>query len=106
MISPRGSGSITVDCSVMLSETLRVMLDETAHGNEFAFSCLFDELGTNTYTLCLGILGSREQADKAALETWLQVWQNAASLTLSPSPARESILTVASTVSGRVKSNR
>jgi RNA polymerase sigma-70 factor (ECF subfamily) len=102
---PRSIGPIAVDDGMMLSESLGVMLDETARGNEFAFSCLYDELGTETYTLCLRILGTRGQADRASMETWLQVWQDAASLTLSPSPTRETILTVAFNVSGRVKSN-
>ncbi|SEO12782.1 hypothetical protein SAMN05216281_1384 [Cryobacterium luteum] len=79
------------------------MLDETAHGNMFAFSCLYDELGTETFIVCRDILGSRGQADKALLETWLCVWQHAASLTRAPSPVRETILNVAFNVSRRVQ---
>ncbi|MFC5931999.1 hypothetical protein D6T64_01530 [Cryobacterium melibiosiphilum] len=81
-----------------------MMLDETAHGNEFAFSCLFDELGTQTYTVSLRILGSRGKADIATLQTWLWVWQNAASLNQTPSSAREKILTVAFNISRSVNS--
>lgn len=87
----------------MSSEVLRVMLDETANGHEFAFSCLFDELGTETYLVSMRILGSRGKADIAALETWLWVWQHAASLNLTPSSAREKILTIALNVSNSVK---
>ena len=90
---------IVVDSSVTRSETLRVMLDETALGNMFAFGCLHDELGTETYTQCLRMVGTRGQADQAALETWLRVWQHAASLTRAPSPTREKILIVACNVS-------
>ena len=88
-----------VDSSMARGETLRVLLAETARGNMFAFSCLYDQLGTETYTLSLQILGTREQADRAAMEIWLWVWQNAASLTRAPSPARETILIVAVNVS-------
>ncbi|TFD55844.1 hypothetical protein E3T55_00530 [Cryobacterium frigoriphilum] len=89
----------------MRAEPLRVMLDETALGNMFAFSCLYDELATETYSLCLRIVETRGQADKAVLETWLRVWQHAASLAQAPSPARETILAVAFSVSKWVKSN-
>ncbi len=93
------SDSVAVDSSITRMETLRVMLAETARGNVFAFSCLYDELGTETYTLGLRILGNRGQADRAAMEIWLWVWQNAASLTRVRDPAREAILTVAFNVS-------
>ncbi|MFC5931918.1 hypothetical protein D6T64_02105 [Cryobacterium melibiosiphilum] len=79
------------------------MLDETAHGNEFAFSCLFDELGTQTYTVSMRILGCRGKADLATLQTWLWVWQNAAALNQTSSSAREKILTVAFDISSSVK---
>jgi hypothetical protein len=79
------------------------MLDAKAHGNEFAFSCLFDELGGETYTISMHILGSGGKADLATLETWLWVWQYAASLNRAPSSAREKILTVAFNMSSSVK---
>ncbi|TFD55755.1 hypothetical protein E3T55_00615 [Cryobacterium frigoriphilum] len=81
-----------------------MMLDETAHGNELAFSCLFDELATQTYTVSMRILGSRGKADIATLQTWLWVWQHAASLNQTPSSAREKILTVALNISRSVNS--
>jgi DNA-directed RNA polymerase specialized sigma24 family protein len=81
------------------------MLDETALGNRFAFSCLYDELAAETYTFCLRAVETNGQADKCVMETWLRVWQYAASLTRAPSPARETILAVASNVSKLVKSN-
>lgn len=105
MIFSHRSDLIAVDSSVTRSETLRVMLDETALGNMFAFSCLYDELATETYTFCLRIVATREQADQAVVETWLRVWQHAASLTRALSPARETILAVAFNVSKWVKSN-
>ena len=105
MIFSRRSDLIAIDSSVMRSEALRVMLDETALGNMFAFRCLYDELATETHTLCLRMVGTRGQADKAALETWLRVWKHAASLTRAPCPTREAILAVAVNVSKWVKSN-
>ena len=105
MTFSRRSDLIVVDSSAKRSETPRVMLDETVLGDMFAFSCLYDELGTETYTLCLRTVDTRGQADKAAMETWLRVWQHAEPLTWAPSPARETILTVAFNISKRVKSN-
>ena len=89
-----------VDSSVTRSGTLRVMLDETALGNMFAFGCLYDELGTETYTLCLRMVETRGQADQTALETWLRVWQYAASLTRVPPRARETTLLLPATLVG------
>ena len=91
--------------TITSSDALRVMLDETARGNMFAFSCLYDELGTETYTLCMRMLGTRGGADRAAMEIWLRVWQYAAALTCAPFPARETILIVAVHISRWVKSN-
>ena len=105
MIFSHRSDLIAVDSSVTRSETLRVMLDETALGNMFAFSCLYDELAAETYIFCLRIVETRGQADKCVVETWVRVWQHAASLTRAPSPARETILAVAFNVSKWVKSN-
>jgi DNA-directed RNA polymerase specialized sigma24 family protein len=105
MILSHRNDLIALNSSVTRSETSRVMLDETALGNMFAFSCLYDELATETYSLCLRIVETRGQADKAALETWLRVWQHAASLTQASSPAREPMLVVAVNVGKWVKSN-
>ena len=105
MIFSHRSDLIAADSGVTRSETVRVMLDETALGNMFAFGCLYDELATETYIFCLRIVGTRGQADTALVETWLQVWQHAASLTQTPSSARETILAVAFNVSKWVKSN-
>ena len=77
---------------MMRSETLRVMLDETALGNRFAFSCLYDELATETYIFCLRIVGTHGPADQAVVETWLRVWQHAASLIRAPSPPARQFL--------------
>ena len=99
MIFSQGSDSIAVDSGITRTEALRVMLADSARGNVFAFSCLYDELGTETFSLCLQILGNRGQADRATMDTWLWVWQHAASLTEATGAAREAILIVAFNVS-------
>ena len=64
-----------------------------------AFSSLYDELAIDTLTLCSRLLGDHHHAEAAATETWLQVWQRAATFTESRTPARELILTLALNIS-------
>lgn len=73
-------------------DVLRILLEETASGNVTAFGSLYDELSTETFTICIRILGSPDRAERAMEELWLFIWKHAHSLALSPRTARLAIL--------------
>lgn len=62
------------------SANQRFLMREIASGSQVAFAELFDQLGAETYRICLEYLPRRHDAEYATLCIWLYVWQNASLL--------------------------
>lgn len=65
------------------------------HHDESAMAELYDRSSVLVYSLCRRIVGDREGAETAALDTYMQVWQSAASFNQERGSVEAWLLTLA-----------
>ena len=53
------------------------LMARIAHGDQFAFSLLYDRLSGPLYSLALKMLGDASEAEDALQEVCLQIWRRA-----------------------------
>jgi RNA polymerase sigma-70 factor (ECF subfamily) len=70
------------------SELVR-LLYRAGHGDQAAFARLYEHTASRLNSVCLQLLGRREDAEEALQETYVRIWHQADSY----SPARGSVLT-------------
>lgn len=65
------------------------LLFRTGHGDQAAFATLYEQTCARLHSVCLQLLGRREDAEEALQETYVRIWHQADSY----SPQRGSVLT-------------
>ncbi|MEX2575856.1 MAG: sigma-70 family RNA polymerase sigma factor [Halofilum sp. (in: g-proteobacteria)] len=70
------------------NELMRLLF-RTGHGDQAAFAALYEQTSARLHSVCLYLLGRREDAEEALQEAYVRIWHQAGSY----SPARGSVLT-------------